>query len=176
MATLTTPLDLLLGRAADPAAFERWLDVGRSTGWCEHPVRLAGSTLHVDPATGETAVPGVFAGGEIATGPGAMIDAVANGKRVAEAVDRFLGGDGVVETDWAERAPTAGYDGRRPKGFADRTRAHAATLPVGERHDGFPEVELPLDEAAARAEADRCFHCDLEKHPERLIRTKLTES
>lgn len=48
-----TELDLLLERAADPALFERWLDIGRSTGWCEHPVRLSGTTHQVDPATGE---------------------------------------------------------------------------------------------------------------------------
>ena len=53
MPAAMTNLDSLLARAADPAAFERWFDLARATGWCEHPVRLAGSTLHVDPATGE---------------------------------------------------------------------------------------------------------------------------
>ena len=53
MATPRTQLDLLLSRAADAAGFDRWLDLGRSTGWCEHPIRLAGSTLQVDPETGE---------------------------------------------------------------------------------------------------------------------------
>lgn len=48
-----TDLDLLLARASDPAVFERWLDMGRSTGWCEHPVRLAGTTHKIDPGTGE---------------------------------------------------------------------------------------------------------------------------
>jgi hypothetical protein len=49
----TSDLDLLLRRASDSESFERWLDLARSTGWCEHPVRLAGATHQIDPATGE---------------------------------------------------------------------------------------------------------------------------
>lgn len=48
-----TDLDLLLARASDTTVFERWLDMARSTGWCEHPVRLAGTTHKIDPGTGE---------------------------------------------------------------------------------------------------------------------------
>ena len=103
------------------------------------------------------------------TGPGALIEAIADGKRAAASIDRFLGGDGLVETAWAEVAATDEYDGQRPQGFADRARADLPRLPVSERHAGFPEVDLPLDAAAARAEADRCLHCDLERHPERLV-------
>jgi hypothetical protein len=46
-------LDALLDRASDSASFERWLELARSTGWCERPVRLAGATHQIDPATGE---------------------------------------------------------------------------------------------------------------------------
>lgn len=48
----------LLARAADPVAHGRWAEQARSTGWCSHPVRLTGSTVRVDPATGE--VTGAF--------------------------------------------------------------------------------------------------------------------
>ncbi len=53
MPTAMTYLDFVLARAADPAAFDRWLDLARATGWCERPVRLTGSTVQIDPATGE---------------------------------------------------------------------------------------------------------------------------
>lgn len=46
-------LAYLLARASDARHFERWLDQGRSTGWCSCPVRLAGSTRTADRATGE---------------------------------------------------------------------------------------------------------------------------
>ena len=50
----TSGLDSLLKRASDSESFERWLDMARSTGWCENPVRLTGTTHKIDPTTGET--------------------------------------------------------------------------------------------------------------------------
>ena len=47
-------------------------------------------TLRVDPKTGETSMKGVFAGGDVVTGPGWAIDAIAAGKKGAEAVHRYL--------------------------------------------------------------------------------------
>ncbi|MGH9062765.1 MAG: replication initiator, partial [Acidimicrobiales bacterium] len=46
-------LDLVVVRAADPAAFEAWRARGKATGWCRHPVRLSGATVTVDQGTGE---------------------------------------------------------------------------------------------------------------------------
>ncbi len=53
MSPKVTDLDFLLARASDPASFERWLDVARCTGWCQRPVKLAGTTQQIDPGTGE---------------------------------------------------------------------------------------------------------------------------
>jgi NADPH-dependent glutamate synthase beta subunit-like oxidoreductase len=47
-------------------------------------------TIRVDPKTGETSMKGVFAGGDIVTGPGWAIDAIAAGKRGAEVIARYL--------------------------------------------------------------------------------------
>jgi NADH-quinone oxidoreductase subunit F len=47
-------------------------------------------TVRVDPKTGETSMKGVFAGGDVVTGPGWAIDAIAAGKKGAEAIARFL--------------------------------------------------------------------------------------
>lgn len=53
MASIIGDVAFLLDRAADPAEFERWLQRARATGWCEHPIRLTGTTRRVDPASGE---------------------------------------------------------------------------------------------------------------------------
>ena len=53
MSAGTSDLDFLLARAADPDEFERWMNLARSTGWCEHPVRLSGTTHQIDLGTGE---------------------------------------------------------------------------------------------------------------------------
>lgn len=53
MSVGNSDIDFLLARASDPGEFARWLDLARATGWCEHPVRLAGTTNQIDPGTGE---------------------------------------------------------------------------------------------------------------------------
>ncbi|GAI43586.1 unnamed protein product, partial [marine sediment metagenome] len=50
-------------------------------------------TLAVDSNTLATNVPGIFAGGDFATGPGMVIDAIAAGRRAAIATDKYLKGD-----------------------------------------------------------------------------------
>lgn len=50
-------------------------------------------TITVDPVTGETSIPGVFAGGDITTGGATVIRALGAGRRAAEAIDRFLHAD-----------------------------------------------------------------------------------
>ncbi|OGP75184.1 MAG: hypothetical protein A2V86_06355 [Deltaproteobacteria bacterium RBG_16_49_23] len=47
-------------------------------------------TIRVAPETGETSLKGVFAGGDMVTGPGWAIDAIAAGKKGAEAIARYL--------------------------------------------------------------------------------------
>jgi len=47
-------------------------------------------TIRVDPKTNETSIKGVFAGGDVVTGPGWAIDAIADGKRAAESISRYL--------------------------------------------------------------------------------------
>ncbi len=47
-------------------------------------------TVRVDPETGETSMKGVFAGGDMVTGPGWVIDAIAAGKKGADSIYRYL--------------------------------------------------------------------------------------
>jgi len=48
------------------------------------------NTFEIDEETGATNVPGVFAGGDIVTGPNIAIRAVAGGKRAAEGIHEYL--------------------------------------------------------------------------------------
>jgi len=54
----------------------------------------AGGLVVVDPATGATTVPGVYAGGDLVNGPDLIVDAVRDGKRAAKAIQEFLAGSG----------------------------------------------------------------------------------
>ncbi len=118
--------------------------------------------VKVEDDSTQTAQEGVFAGGDAASGPGTVIGAIAQGKRAAAEMDRFLGGDGKVEPDWSQRKEPADYDGKREPFFADQGRVEHPCLPLDQRGD-FAEVELCLEEAQARLEAGRCLQCDLER-------------
>jgi len=52
---------------------------------------LRGGVVQVDEATGETSVPGVFAGGDVITGGATVILAMGQGRRAAEAMHQYLG-------------------------------------------------------------------------------------
>jgi len=47
-------------------------------------------TIQANPKTASTSVPGIFAGGDVVTGPGWAIDAIAWGKRAALGIDACL--------------------------------------------------------------------------------------
>ena len=47
-------------------------------------------TIVVNPETGETDRPGVFAAGDIVTGNATVISAMGGGRRAAQAINRFL--------------------------------------------------------------------------------------
>lgn len=47
-------------------------------------------TVRVDPLTGETNIKGIFAGGDMVSGPGWAIEAIASGKRGAQAIAEYL--------------------------------------------------------------------------------------
>jgi glutamate synthase (NADPH) small chain len=48
------------------------------------------SRLHIDPTTGHTSRPGVFAGGDGVHGPDLVVTAMASGRRTAAAIDAYL--------------------------------------------------------------------------------------
>jgi NADPH-dependent glutamate synthase beta subunit-like oxidoreductase len=68
------------------AAIGQRVDRNASKGFETDP----DGTIRVDPETGETSRKGVFAGGDVVTGPGWAIDAIAAGKKGAESIQRYL--------------------------------------------------------------------------------------
>ena len=125
-------------------------------------VKCKRGLITVNPETQETGMTGVFAGGDAGKGPGAIIDAIAAGRRAATAIDRFLGGDGAISERYADKADTGSYTGARERGFADLIRGTAPHLTLEERKQSFKEVDLCFSDEQAVSEAKRCLQCDLE--------------
>jgi len=113
-------------------------------------------TLSVDPVTGETNIPGVFAGGDVVEGPADVITAVAAGKEAAESIDRYLSGIDLQEgrPKQLDRVKEVSKEG-----VVKKTRAAMPMLDLDKRLGSFAEVELGLDEDTAIEEAKRCLNC-----------------
>jgi NADPH-dependent glutamate synthase beta subunit-like oxidoreductase len=50
-------------------------------------------TIAVDPFTLETSMPGVFAGGDVVSGPATVVEAIMAGKRAASSIEHYLKGE-----------------------------------------------------------------------------------
>ena len=56
-----------------------------------HELKLSRwNTFEIDEETGETNLPGIFAGGDVVSGPDIAIRAVAGGKKAAEGIHAYL--------------------------------------------------------------------------------------
>ncbi len=115
-------------------------------------------TVQTDPATLATSRPDVFAGGDVAFGPRIIITAVAEGKRAAKSIAKFLTGQVPAEP---KRARVTIYDTlqyRMKPDYEKLVRRPPPTLPL-DRRIGIAEVELDYPEVDARRQADRCLKC-----------------
>ncbi len=123
----------------------------------ELPV-LAGGRVKTDADTLATATKGVFAAGDIATGPASVIEAIASGRKAAASIDRYLGGSGDIDMPASVSRETDSYFGR-DEDFYDRSRVAMPAMDPGKRASGFDEVYLGYDEDMAHREAARCLKC-----------------
>jgi len=123
--------------------------------------------FEVDSVTLATNVPGVFAGGDAAQGPGMLIDAIAAGRRGALSIHRHLRGLPMLTAREEQPLPVGQWtdtelEAKRARGEIVRgKRPRSATVRVEERVGDFREVELGLSEEQAVAEAERCLACGL---------------
>lgn len=88
-------------------------------------------TIEADRETMATGRAGVFAGGDLASGPGTVIDAIADGRRAAAMIDLYLHGE-EMKIEHAPRIPSVYVEPPEPVDelAAEAGRAVAPTLPV----------------------------------------------
>jgi NADPH-dependent glutamate synthase beta subunit-like oxidoreductase len=109
-----------------------------------------------------TALDGVFAGGDAVLGPATAVEAIAHGRRAAEAMERYLHPHRPARFPWnGARSLETPFDPAAPP--SDATRRTPPRLEPWERRDHFDEVERGLPVADARLEAGRCLRCDYGK-------------
>jgi len=120
-----------------------------------------GNTIQADTDTLATSRPGVWAGGDAVTGPDSVIRAIAAGRKAASSIDRYLGGDGVIDEELTQERAIGMCVGITEEDFASRTRVEMPCLPPEQVTSNFTEVELGLTEVGAVAEGKRCFQCGI---------------
>ncbi|MEM4474168.1 MAG: FAD-dependent oxidoreductase [Candidatus Bathyarchaeia archaeon] len=113
--------------------------------------------VNYDPVTLATNIPGVFVGGDLATGPASIIEAVAAGKRAAESIHLYLRGmdmlrdreSQITEVTWVKNWNLLEKKDRR------------YYPPVEKPHMSFEEAIEYLEQLKGRArfEAFRCLEC-----------------
>jgi NADPH-dependent glutamate synthase beta subunit-like oxidoreductase len=104
---------------------------------------------------------GVFAAGDVVLGPATVIEAVAQGNRVADTVDNYLR---TGRSEWVVIRP--GYEVIEQQfdleQYTEAARPQTREIPVEDRRENLNEVELLLDEKVIQEECKRCLRCDLE--------------
>ncbi|MDK2808954.1 MAG: hypothetical protein PWP24_1691, partial [Clostridiales bacterium] len=107
-----------------------------------------------------TSLPGVYAAGDVVTGTNSVIAAVAAGRKCAEQMDLYLGGDGRIGETLTKRETPSPFIGR-VEGFADFERLEPTLMEADKRKESFAAMEEPFTCEAAKCEASRCLQCDL---------------
>jgi formate dehydrogenase beta subunit len=126
----------------------------------DSPISVDRGLIVVDHDTLETGMKGVYAGGDAAALPGAVIHAIAAGRKAASSIDEALGGNGDIDEVLFEKPAPGQYLGR-DEGFALWPREGCPEIGLEGRHQGFEEVSLGYTEEQAQKEAKRCLQCDL---------------
>ena len=103
--------------------------------------------------TAVESMPGVFVGGDCATGPSTVIRAIAAGKVAAHNIDEYLGYHHHLHCDL--EVPPAWENDRTRIG-----RSNIAERFAFERKHDFRHVECPYTTEQAMQEAGRCLRCD----------------
>ncbi len=119
--------------------------------------------LTFDRETLATSSQGVFACGEVVTGPGSAIGSISTGHEAAVSIDRYLNGRDLKE----ERTPPfiPNYEKFTPlKNLEqiiepERKRKVMPMLPAEERVHHFEQIELGFSENMGLEEAYRCLRC-----------------
>ena len=126
----------------------------------EKNIKTHGGQIEVRGEGLATGKKGVFAGGDVVSGPDSIISAIAHGRRAASAIDQYLGGDGNIDEVLAPPEEEV----LLPEFVIDvAPRNDLALLKPGERTTGFDHVEMGLTEAQIAAESGRCLNCDARK-------------
>ena len=139
-----------IGQASNASQLEiEGLNIDKSTG-----------LIKVNPLTLESSLPGVFAGGDCVMGPNNVVEAMANGLRAAESIDRYLQGTDLGCGRSLEPQKTAEVDFDSIE-ITPYKRAKMPVMKLQKRSHSLEETTTGLSAQTTSREAQRCLNCAL---------------
>ena len=137
-----------------------WIGPGSSG-----PTATRNRRLQADAVTFETSRPGVFATGDVRIGAATVVQAIAEGRRAAYAVDAYLRGHDLsaIKTRQTLAEPQPEFLSIVPfTAEAKEPRYRMKALEPEIRNASYVEYEIPYSAAEAVAESTRCLQCTCE--------------
>ncbi len=125
-------------------------------------VETTSDGVKVDPKTGATSIPAVFAGGDVVRKRRLAVRSVADGKEAAESIRQYVSGEKVVGPARLFNSRMGKLDAAELELFLRSASRQPRSTPV-RPIDGFTRNE-------ARQESLRCLHCDCGKADSCLLR------
>jgi NADPH-dependent glutamate synthase beta subunit-like oxidoreductase len=121
------------------------------------------NTIEVCPETLNIGIEGIFAGGDVVSGPNAVTSAMADGKIAAKMIHKYIQ-EVPLEREYEVTRPAIRVEAVEltDKEIEELQKPPTPLLSLEERSDNFEEVELGFTEEMAIKEAKRCLRCDLE--------------
>jgi len=127
--------------------------------------------------TGYANIKGVFACGDVVSGPSSIVKAIASGKKTAKTTHCYLRNLPVEEEE--KYLPFGMINDRIVKLISKSSRQKMPTIPIEKRINSFAEVELGYNWEQALMESQRCLKCgtsELAKQLRSLSRSKQSEN
>jgi heterodisulfide reductase subunit A len=117
-------------------------------------------TIRVNPLTLATNLPGVFAGGDCMRGPNNVVEAMADGLKAAESIDRYLSGSDLEQGRQIESRKIAEVDLNSVWAFPVK-RAEMPYLDMESRKNTYEETTTGFSAEMVVEETQRCLSCAL---------------
>lgn len=128
----------------------------------EIAVCQTGKTIQVNEKTLQSAIPYLFAGGDIVTGPDTITTAIGQGKKAAYYINQWLLGNDINALQYDQKLPMVNREDivSQCKGDISERKPidPPKTLSV-DRIRSFDEYEQTITEEEAVQEANRCLDC-----------------
>ncbi len=123
----------------------------------DSPSRTAQGLIKIDEETRKSGLPGIFAGGDVTSGPATVIEAAAAGRLAAASIDRYLGHFSPKQ-ETGQMAEKEGLLSFNRDGLHHTSRTPMPQRPLSERSLEVEDTS-GLVQKQVEKEADRCFNC-----------------